>query len=171
MADLRTLSSQFDRLDITADNMSVYVSLLTLPFDLFRPIIDMLLDESITIEDLTTPGNLPPGTADALVASSSAGLPIDEATLRQNVLGLLQSGRAVAAMVPRDVTLVHTDRGGHPSGLYAAGGATSVSPDTTANTPSPLEVIIAARTGADPRTIAQAALAAATQPSLTGGAS
>lgn len=170
MTTLHELSDRFSRLPIAEENAGIFEALLRLPFDLYRPVMDMLLDGTLVVEDLFQVGPDPSGrqtaaaSADAAEAAALAlrwSADIDDDSLRRNVASLLAGGRPAALTVPRDNGMLLAGPDGGPSGAFVPGGVTILGPDATATLPGPIERDDAALSGEDARKVAQRTLSSA----------
>ena len=171
MTTIHQVSARFGRLPISESNFGVFEALLRLPFDLYRPIVDMLLDGTLVPEDLLPPGDAGPAGSRAAVLAADSGLAagraarwandIDGEALRRHVEALLAGGRPGAVALPRDASALAAGPDGRPTGAFAPAGVSVAGADSLSATPDPLEAQRAAEAGADAGKEAQAALAAA----------
>lgn len=170
MTTLHELSDRFSRLPIAEENAGIFEALLRLPFDLYRPVMDMLLDGTLVIEDLIQAGGDGSGrraAAASFDAAEAAALAlrwrsdIDSASLRRNVDRVLSGRRPGALALPRDNGPLLAGPDGIPSGAFVPGGVTVLGPDALAVRPNPIETARADGTGEDARKMAQRNLGAA----------
>ena len=164
MTTLHELSDRFSRLPIAEENAGIFEALLRLPFDLYRPVMDMLLDGTLVVEDLVQMGTDSSGRQSGAAVSDAAeaaaialrwGSDIDDAALRRNVSRLLAGERIGAVAVPRDNSALLAGPDGSPSGTYVPGGVEILGPDALAALPNPIQTARAADAGEDARKIAQ----------------
>lgn len=173
MKTITEVKSAFARLPINDANSGVFEALLRLPYDLYRPIIDMLLDGTIVVEDLVPAelagGGSSYGRARAAAGDSEAAAAravrwaedISPSAILANVEAILAGGRPGALAVPRDTSPILTDGAGRPIGVYASPGVSVLSADSQSASPNPIEVARAEEEGTDAGKYAQRALGAA----------
>jgi hypothetical protein len=135
------------RLPINDTNFPVFEALLRLNFDVYRPILDMLFDGTITPEDLVTPSS----SAAALAADNTtlAGAryhgpwsQVDPAAVSARCLALLSGKRPSQVVLPRDSSAVAISPTGAPAsdGTFAPSAPLVASMDPMAVAPNPVEV-------------------------------
>ena len=162
------LEEYVSRLPIDDGNYYIFEELLKQPYDLYRPIMEMLFDGTIVVEDLMQPEGTPPSSfamQDADLAASRAAYSAwdvsPEALTRRCTE--LASGRYVgAAIVSRDPSSAFAAADGSPGALYVPSSSGAVGSDSNAIAPNPIEL---ARAGSleDAQKGIQEDFAAATQ--------
>jgi hypothetical protein len=173
MQTMHSVRNDMARLPISEETVALFESLLLLPFDLFRPLVDLLLDGSAVIEDLFPAGG-DRGAAgrSAAMASDSTGAALraaalsgefDEAALRRRVTELLAGRRPGALALPRDGTGVGLMPDGSPAQGYSPPGVSVTGSDSTTSSPSAIETERAGSPSAAAKA-AQVALRAALAP-------
>lgn len=156
------------RLPIDDSNYWIFEKLLEQPYDLYRPIMDMLFDGTIVIEDLT----IPPSADTAAIASdaSAANARMDAWNATASSVGdrcreLIAGRRIGGAVITRDTSSLVVAEDGSVGSSYAPTTQTAVATDSTAISPNPIEV---ARAGSleDAQKAAQEGFLAATEPAM-----
>jgi hypothetical protein len=166
------LESLIGRLPITEENYGTFVALLALPYDLFRPIMDMLLAGVAFPEDLTdaqqnqlagalklADGNL------ARAALAAADPAVNTAALVATLEAAFAGRRASAVVLPRDQTAVGLGPDGGILPAYAPASQEVYSYDSDLTYPNAIEVLRAGSLAAA-RKAASAAFAAAMNPKV-----
>ena len=129
------------RLPINDENQETFIQLLELPYDIFKPIIDMLLREEITIEDLQDKINT---VKDSLIksnysyyANQNAGTYLSEESVKSELKNILKG--VPPTFIP--VIYDNSTEGSNSGNIDALGKANySVqSLDFNSNSPDPLE--------------------------------
>ena len=136
------------RLPITRDNFFVFEELLRQPYDIYRPVLDMLFDETIVVEDLMPAGGAlqSPNEARVMVDSIFAEMraSLSEEDFREDVFKArvqsLVSGIRSGATVSRDTTSLHIDSSGAPIPSYVPTPDFIVGNDTNTMAPNPIEI-------------------------------
>lgn len=170
MTTLHELSDRFSRLPIAEENAGIFEALLRLPFDLYRPVMEMLLDGTLVVEDLYQAGPDSSGRQTSAASSDAAGAAalalrweadVDGTALLRNVTRLLSGGKIPALAVPRDNSALLVGPDGVPTGAYVPGGVAILGSDALAALPNPIQTARAASSGEDARKAAQRTLGAA----------
>jgi hypothetical protein len=170
----RTISQLEDgvsRLPIDVSNFGLFEALLGLPYDLFRPIMDMLLDGVISPEDLTDTGGNTLGGSALLADSAAAAAAFQRAAYDVGPLALAaraaqlvlaagsQSPYTLAATaspasagsvaVARDQTAVAVDPAtGAPVQSFAPGTYSDSSYDSSVGAPNAIQLLRAGNVAA-----------------------
>ena len=138
------LEELIGRLPVTQDNYWVFEKLLEQPYDIYRPIMDMLFDGSIVVEDLMIPVG---GTSQRIADDSQAAnrrLTAWDATsqaVAERCLELISSGaRPGAVVVDRDTGSMSINPDGSVGPVYAPATATLVGADSDAISPNPIQL-------------------------------
>ena len=164
------IESYIARLPIDDRTYEVFEALLEQPYDVFRPLMDMLFDGTIVVEDLMAA----PGTSiasasairdDSMTAEAHLGYAgLDFATLGKR-FAELASGRIPPSMavVDRDQSALAVEESGRPGGLFSPSVPAVVGTDANAYAPNPIEVARAGSAEAA-RKAAQERFIAAVQP-------
>jgi len=163
------------RLPVNDDTYAVFEALLYLPYDTFRPIMDLLFDETIVPEDLVQPpeGRVAAVRAvlDAATAQRAHRNPYSNVTpqaVAARCTELLRGRRPSTLVLPRDASAASVGTNGAPAsaGAYAPAVPLVASTDPSFVAPNPIEVArsgsveVAAYDAAD-------ALAATLRPEVT----
>lgn len=133
-------------LPITVGNAGVFEALLRLPYDLYRPIVDLLLDGAIAPEDLVD-SLLPRAAGEALLRDAAGAAAVlarayaegetSSTTLLARCQTLLAGGEPGAAVLDRDTSAAAIGPDGlpgggsfaHPPQMFASGDASLCSPN------------------------------------------
>jgi hypothetical protein len=120
---LPELQALFGRLPINQTNAPLFQALLELPYDIYRPVMDLLLAEDIVPEDLLPP----PGAAfgGAINGAAAADYNVSPDALMARIRDLAGGARVTpgAVAVPTDPGLLLAEDG-RPSGVFVPGCST-----------------------------------------------
>ena len=162
------LEDLIGRLPIDADNYWVFEKLIEQPYDTYRPILDMLFDGTIVVEDLT----IPPGSATLAVEDDSrtANERLNSwsgtaASLGSRCAELIAGRRPGGVVITRDTSSLVVADDGSVGSTYAAETQTAVGADATVISPNPIE-LSRAGTLADAQKAVQSDYAAALEPNI-----
>lgn len=156
------------RLPIDEDNYWIFERLIEQPYDVYRPIMDMLFDGTIVVEDLT----IPPGvTAGSILQDARAAkwrldsYSVSDVGIQGRCLELIASGRAGSTVIGRDTSALSATVDGSIGAFYGPKTQTAVGGDSTVITPNPIEL---ARAGSlvDAQKAIQEDFFAATEPDM-----
>lgn len=127
------------RLPITVDNEWVFEALLRLPFDIYRPILDLLFEGMIVPEDLVLPrGSVETGvnlTDDAQLVRDIRARTTPQGDLLQTCIRLLAGHAPNAVAFERDTTSLSLE-----GAVYVPGELGHVGSDSAAVTPTPTDL-------------------------------
>ena len=156
------------RLPVTSENRGVFEALLALPYDIFRPVMDMLFEGVIVIEDLYAPSQQMAAAA-AIAATDSANAhrilaqssnDVSSRALRARCIALASGTAPSGVVLSRDGSSLLVDSNGAPSGAFASAGNTLLGADASTYVPNPIELARAGNLAAAQKA-AQERLAAA----------
>ena len=140
------LEEYVSRLPIDDGNFYIFEELIKQPYDLYRPIMDMLFDGTIVVEDLMQPEGTPPSSLamqDAGRAASRRAYSAWDVTteaLTRRCAELAAGRSAGAAVVPRDPSSAFAAADGSPGALYVPSDFGVVGSDSNAIAPNPIEL-------------------------------
>ena len=161
------LEELIGRLAIDESNYWIFDKLLSQPYDVYRPIMDMLFDGTIVIEDLTIPAAVDSQTAirDASGAIQRMTSDVSSLTLGNRCAELLAGKRPGSVVIVRDTSGLAVADDGSPGSTYTPATITAVGADSTEISPNAVEL---ARAGSleEAQKAAQANLAAALEPEI-----
>jgi hypothetical protein len=155
------------RLAISEDNYWVFDKLLEQPYDVYRPIMDMLFDGTIVIEDLTIPAAADTQSSVTDASRALQRLTVDSSpyALSNRCTELLAGKRPGAIVITRDTSALAAAADGSPGSTYTPATTTAVGADSSEISPNAIEL---ARTGSleEAQKAAQAGLGAALEPEI-----
>ena len=161
------LEELIGRLAIDESNYWIFDKLLSQPYDVYRPIMDMLFDGTIVIEDLTIPAAADSQAALRDASGSIQRLTADSSplTLGKRCAELLAGKRPGSVVITRDTSALAVAEDGSPGATYTPATTTAIGADSTEISPNAVEL---ARAGSleDAQKAAQASLAAALEPEI-----
>lgn len=165
------LEEYVSRLPIDDRNYYIFEELIKQPYDLFRPIMEMLFDGTIVIEDLMQPEGTPPSSLamqDADLAASRAtysAWDVSAQAITRRCAELASGRYAGAAIVSRDPSAAFAAADGSPGALYVPSPSGVVGSDSNAIAPNPIELARAGSLESAQKGI-QEDYAAASQPDI-----
>ena len=155
------------RLAISEDNYWVFDKLLEQPYDVYRPIMDMLFDGTIVIEDLTIPAAADTQSSVTDASRALQRLTVDSSpyALSNRCTELLAGKRPGAIVITRDTSALAAAVDGSPGSTYTPATTTAVGADSLEISPNAIEL---ARAGSleEAQKAAQASLGAALEPEI-----
>ena len=161
------LEELIGRLAIDESNYWIFDKLLAQPYDVYRPIMDMLFDGTIVIEDLTVPAASDSQTSlrDASGAIQRMTSDVSSVALGNRCTELLAGKRPGSIVITRDTSALAVADNGSPGTTYTPATITAVGADSTKISPNAVEL---ARAGSleGAQKAAQASLAAALEPEI-----
>lgn len=133
------------RLPITEDNYGIFEALLKLPYDIYRPVMDLLFEGRITPEDLVPAGSATP----YLIASDYIGenarpvsqLDLSSQAMLNRCISLIGGTPVAATVVSVDLSSLTSDSSGRPIPAVVPIDPSLVGPDSLAIVPNPIEVL------------------------------
>lgn len=141
------IESLIARLPITTESFGIYEALLTLPYDIYKPILGMLFDGTITHEDLVDTVGAASAAGRASADSTAAqnrynsSLDVSSEALAQRCIALIGGSPAGAVALPRDTSAVGVGPSGEPGGgVFVPSAPTVVSSDLANISPNPIEI-------------------------------
>jgi hypothetical protein len=160
-----------NRLPVTEANYYIFEALLRQPYDLYRPIMDMLFDGTIVVEDLVAADGAPAtgaALADIAAARGRLALASRDATAEatsQRAQSLAYGVQPGAVVLQRDATPLTANPDGSPGSVYVPGTTSVVGADASSISPNPIEL---ERAGSleDAQKASQEAVIAAMQPQI-----
>ncbi len=162
------LEELIGRLPIDESNYWIFEKLLEQPYDVYRPIMDMLFDGTIVVEDLT----IPPSADSSAVFDDASSANHRITYWNATVAGIgercqeLISGRRIGGVViSRDTSPLVVADDGSVGATYAPSTETAVANDASLITPNPIEVARAGSLESAQKAV-QAEFLAATEPPL-----
>jgi uncharacterized protein with NRDE domain len=131
-----------NRLDISDSTYEVFNELLNQPYDIFRPVMDMLFSEQISVNDLTLSNAINTSIdvlndrdiSDYNLLNNSQNLEVSELTKR--CVNLLSNILPSGALIERDTSNLYIDDNGLPTSVYTPSSMTFVGNDSHFITPS-----------------------------------
>jgi hypothetical protein len=156
------------RLPIDDSNYWIFEKLLEQPYDLYRPIMDMLFDGTIVVEDLTIPPSADSSAVADDATAAAARMSVWNATVSSigdRCRELIAGRRVGGAVITRDTSHLVVADDGSIGATYAPSTETAVATDSTLISPNPIEV---ARAGSleQAQKAAQEGFLAATEPTM-----
>ncbi len=137
------LEDLIGRLPIDADNYWVFEKLIEQPYDVYRPILDMLFDGTIVVEDLM----IPPGSASLAVTGDAETADqrlnswnATSASVGSRCVELITGKRPGGVVITRDTSSIAVAEDGSIGSTYAAETQTAVGADATVISPNPIEL-------------------------------
>lgn len=161
------LEELIGRLAIDESNYWIFDKLLRQPYDVYRPIMDMLFDGTIVIEDLTVPAGADGQAVIDDTSSAMNRLTSDSSSiaLGDRCVELLSGKRPGSITIVRDTSSLVVADSGAPGQTYAPATRSVVGADSTEISPNPIELARAA-TLEEAQKNAQAELGAALEPEI-----
>lgn len=155
------------RIPLDDDNSWVFEKLLRQPYDVYRPIMDMLFDGTIVVEDLTVPpgASAQRGWEDVSAARQRLTADASPEALGRRCAELIAGRRPGAVVITRDTSALDVADDGSVGPTYAPAGTSEVGADAAAISPNAIELARAGSLTAAQKA-AQAALGAALEPEI-----
>jgi hypothetical protein len=161
------LEELIGRLAIDQGNYWVFDKLLEQPYDVYRPIMDMLFDGTIVIEDLTVPAAVDTLSSTDDVSAARQRLTVNSSSLAlgNRCAELLAGKRPGSVVITRDTSALAVAGDGSPGATYTPATSTAVGADSSEIAPNAIEL---ARAGSleEAQKAAQASLGAALEPKI-----
>lgn len=143
---LPALEAMFARLPITEENFGVFEALLRLPYDIYRPIIELLFEEKIYWQDLLYPAGTGGHRAGMALIEDSRPLPrsgwdLSAEALAQRCLEMINGSSPSTVVIARDTSAAVIGTDGTPgAGTYVPSVAAAVGADASAIVPNAIEL-------------------------------
>ena len=139
------LEALIARLPINESTYAIFDELLSQPYDIFRTVLDLLFEESVTVDDLTLPvdapylGTLLADVHAAATALHAAGTDAGRLALMARCRQLMNGRHACGTVVERDNSAFMVAKDGTLNGVYAPSEGTHVGADAATIVPNPIE--------------------------------
>lgn len=143
---LPALEALFARLPITEENFGVFEALLRLPYDIYRPIIDLLFEEKIFWQDLLYPAGTGGHRAGMAMMEDSRALPrtgwdLSSEALAARCLEMLNGNSPGTVVIARDTSAAVLNDAGTPgAGTYVPSVAAAIGADASTIVPNAIEL-------------------------------
>ena len=139
---LKLLEAYIARIDVTESNYYIFEELLKQPYDIYRPIMDMLFDGTIVIEDLVMPSGQSIASSSSTTSSSQLSRwDISPTAVSSRCLALVNGTTTSVTVTSVDNSSLLTNPSTSLIGAsYIPSETTVISTDSSMITPNPIEV-------------------------------
>jgi hypothetical protein len=167
---LKLLEEYVGRLQVTEDTYYIFEELLKQPYDIYRPIMDMLFDGTIVIEDLIMPTGQTAAYSNSTTngaSTNTSSWDISSTSVANRCIALINGTKTSAVITSVDNSVLTTSNTTSLIGSSYVTSETSIAgSDSTTAVPNPIEV---ARSSSytDAQKAVQDALLAATSSTIS----